>query len=103
MKSSKEIIHRGTVHKLDWEVQDALNQSEPHDYYERLERMQALVKKLVTASGDIMIMSRTAYNKGFSDGMSGENFNPPYKRKSDPDRHADYSFGFQLGCEEYES
>jgi hypothetical protein len=97
----KETIHRGTVHKLDQEVQDALNQTEPHDYYERLERIEALVKKLVAASGDIMILSRTAYNKGFSDGMSGDNYNSPYSTKDE--RSADYTFGFDAGTKELES
>tara|TARA_R110002020_G_scaffold284030_1_gene499655 strand:+ start:283 stop:564 length:282 start_codon:yes stop_codon:yes gene_type:complete len=89
------------IYQLHTEVQDALNEPEPHDYYERLVRMEALVKKLRATSEDTMILSRTAYNKGFSDAMSGDNFNPPYKIKDD--RHADYSFGFQMGCKEYES
>jgi hypothetical protein len=93
-----------TIQKLDAEVQGALDETEPHDYYERLVRIEALVKKLLAMSEvDVMILSKTAYNKGFADAMSGDNFNPPYKHKTDPDRHADYSFGFQMGCKEYES
>lgn len=99
----KETILRGTIAQLDKEVQDALNETEPHDYYERLDRMEALVKELKPLAKDIMILSMTAYNTGFSDGMSGDNFNPPYKFSSDPDRHADYSFGYQIGLKEYES
>lgn len=91
------------INQLHTEVQNALNETEPHDYYERLERMESLVKRLRVTSEDTMILSRTAYNKGFADAMSGDNFNPPYKHSSDPDRHADYSFGFQMGCKEYES
>jgi hypothetical protein len=92
-----------TIQKLDAEVQGALDETEPHDYYERLVRIEALVKKLLAMSEvDVMILSKTAYNKGFADAMSGDNFNPPYKHKTDPDRHADYSFGFQMGCKEYE-
>lgn len=49
---------------------------------------------------DIMILSRTAYNKGFADAMSGDNFHRIYK---DDKRHADYSHGFQMGIQEYES
>jgi len=95
---------KGTIEKLDAEVQSALDETEPHDYYERLVRIEALVKKLLTmVEVDVMILSKTAYNKGFADAMSGDNFNPPYKHKTDPDRHADYSFGFQMGCKEYES
>lgn len=94
---------KNIIYQLHTEVQDALNEPEPHDYYERLERIESLVKKLRATSEDTMILSRTAYNKGFSDAMSGDNFNPPYKHKTDPDRHADYSFGFQMGCKEYES
>lgn len=95
---------RQTIKKLDEEVQDALDQTEPHDYYERLERIDALVKKLLAmVEVDVMILSKTAYNKGFADAMSGDNFNPPYKHKTDPDRHADYAFGFQMGIKEYES
>ncbi len=89
------------IYQLHTEVQDALNEPEPHDYYERLERIESLVKKLRATSEDTMILSRTAYNKGFADAMSGDNFNPPYEIKDD--RHADYSFGFQMGCKEYES
>jgi hypothetical protein len=89
------------IYQLHTEVQDALNEPEPHDYYERLERMEALVKKLRAESEGTMILSRTAYNKGFSDAMAGDNFNPPYKINDD--RHADYSFGFQIGCKEYEA
>ena len=93
-----------TIEKLDAEVQSALDETEPHDYYERLVRIEALVKKLLTmVEVDVMILSKTAYNKGFADAMSGDNFNPPYKHNTDPDRHADYSFGFQMGCKEYES
>tara|TARA_X000001382_G_scaffold130036_2_gene123647 strand:- start:497 stop:799 length:303 start_codon:yes stop_codon:yes gene_type:complete len=99
----KETILRGTIAKLNEEVQDALNQSEPHDYYERLERIEELVKELKPLAKDIMILSMTAYNTGYSDGMSGDEFKPPYKHSSDPDRHADYSFGYQMGCKEYES
>ncbi len=50
---------------------------------------------------------RTAYNKGFADAMKDDiyseepSFNPPYK--IDDDRHADYSFGFQMGVKEYDS
>jgi hypothetical protein len=34
------------ITQLEVEVQNALNEPEPHDYYERLESIQALVKKL---------------------------------------------------------
>tara|TARA_R100001163_G_C4979668_1_gene136299 strand:+ start:141 stop:422 length:282 start_codon:yes stop_codon:yes gene_type:complete len=88
------------IQKLYSEVQDALNESEPHDYYERLERIESLVKKLRAESEDIMILSQTAYNKGFSDAMSGDNFKSPYSTKDE--RHADYSFGFTIGLKEYE-
>jgi len=91
------------INQLYTEVQNALNEPEPHDYYERLERIEALVKRLRATSEGSMILCRTAYNKGFADAMSGDNFNPPYKFKDDPDRHADYSFGFQMGVKEYES
>lgn len=74
------------IYQLHTEVQDALNQPEPHDYYERLERIESLVKKLRATSEDTMILSRTAYNKGFPDAVSGDNSNPPYKIKDD--RHA---------------
>lgn len=90
-----------TIPQLDAEVQDALNQTEPHDYYERLERIEALVKKLAVESEDMMILSQTAYNRGFSDGMSGDNYNSPYSTKDE--RSADYAFGFQMGTKEYES
>jgi hypothetical protein len=90
-----------TILQLDAEVQDALNQTEPHDYYERLERIEALVKKLAVQSEDMMILSQTAYNRGFSDGMSGDNYNSPYSTKDE--RSADYAFGFQMGTKEYES
>jgi hypothetical protein len=89
------------IQQLHNEVQNALNESEPHDYYERLERIESLVKKIRAKSEDIMILSQTAYNKGFSDAMSGVNFKPPYSTKDE--RHADYSFGFQMGLKEYES
>lgn len=49
---------------------------------------------------DIMILSKTAYNKGFADAMSGHGFYRIYK---DEKRHADYSHGFQMGIQEYES
>ena len=90
-----------TIEKLDAEVQDALKQCEPHDYYERLERMEALVKELKPLTGDIMILSKTAYNKGFADAMSGDNYSCPYSTKDE--RAADYAFGFQMGTKEYES
>jgi hypothetical protein len=45
MKAIKKIIYQ-----LHTEVQDALNQPEPHDYYERLERIESLVKKLRATS-----------------------------------------------------
>ena len=99
----KETMLRGTIAKLDAEVQLALDETEPHDYYERLVRIEALVKELTPMAKDIMILSMTAYNTGYTDGMSGDNFNPPYKHKTDPDRHADYAFGFQMGTKEYES
>ena len=88
------------IQKLYSEVQDALNECEPHDYYERLERIESLVKKLRAESEDIMILSQTAYNKGFSDAMSGDNFKSPYSTKDE--RHDDYSFGFTMGLKEYE-
>ena len=88
------------INQLYTEVQNALNEPEPHDYYERLERIETLVKRLRATSEDTMILSRTAYNKGFSDAMSGDNFQRIYK---DDKRHADYSFGFQMGVKEYES
>jgi len=91
------------IYQLHTEVQNALNEPEPHDYYDRLVRMETLVKRLRAESEGSMILSRSAYDKGFSDAMSGDNFNSPYKFKDDPDRHADYSFGFQIGCKEYES
>jgi hypothetical protein len=90
-----------TIQQLDAEVQDALNETEPHDYYERLERIEALVKRLAVESEDMMILSQTAYNRGFSDGMSGDNYNSPYSTKDE--RSADYAFGFQMGTKEYES
>jgi hypothetical protein len=90
-----------TIKQLDAEVQDALNETEPHDYYERLERIEALVKRLSVESEDMMILSQTAYNRGFSDGMSGDNYNSPYSTKDE--RSADYAFGFQMGTKEYES
>jgi len=40
------------IYQLHTEVQDALNEPEPHDYYERLVRMEALVKKLRATSED---------------------------------------------------
>jgi len=89
------------IKQLHSEVQNALNEPEPHDYYERLLRIEALVKKLRATSEDTMILSQTAYNKGFSDAMSGDNFKPPYSTKDE--RHADYSFGFQMGVKEYDS
>jgi len=89
------------INELHTEVQNALNETEPHDYYERLERMDALVKKLRTTSKDTMVLSRTAYNKGFSDGMSGDNYNSPYSTKDE--RSADYTFGFDAGTKELES
>jgi hypothetical protein len=88
------------IYQLHTEVQNALNEPEPHDYYERLERIESLVKRLRAESEDVMILSRTAYNKGFSDAMSGDNFKRIYK---DEERHADYSHGFQMGIQEYES
>ena len=88
------------INQLHTEVQNALNESEPHDYYERLERIESLVKKLRAESEDIMIISQTAYNKGFSDAMSGDPFNSPYRTKDE--RHADYSMGFTMGLKEYE-
>ena len=95
------------INQLYTEVQNALNEPEPHDYYERLERIEALVKRLRATSEGSMILCRTAYNKGFADAMKDDiyseepSFNPPYK--IDDDRHADYSFGFQMGVKEYES
>jgi hypothetical protein len=83
-------------------VQGALDETEPHDYYERLVRIEALVKKLLSmVEVDVMILSKTAYNKGFADAMSGDNYNCPYSTKDE--RNADYAFGFQMGCKEYES
>lgn len=38
---------KNIINKLYVEVQDALNETEPHDYYERLERIESLVKKLM--------------------------------------------------------
>ena len=35
------------INQLHTEVQNALNESEPHDYYERLVRMETLVKRLI--------------------------------------------------------
>ena len=86
------------INQLHTEVQNALNETEPHDYYERLERMDALVKKLRATSKDTMFLSRTAYNKGFSDGMSGDNYNSPYSTKDE--RSADYAIGFDAGTKE---
>ena len=97
----KETILRGTIANLDREVQAALDETEPHDYYERLVRIEALVKELSPMAQDIMILSMTAYNTGFSDGMSGDNYNSPYTTKDE--RSADYAFGFQIGTKEYES
>ncbi len=45
-----------------------------------------------------MIISRTAYNKGYSDAMNGYRCYRIYK---DDERHADYSFGFDVGLNEY--
>tara|TARA_Y100000114_G_C11754104_1_gene325937 strand:- start:678 stop:962 length:285 start_codon:yes stop_codon:yes gene_type:complete len=93
---------KGTIQTLDSEIQEALKQCEPHDYYDRLERMEALVKKLLKmVESDVMILSKTAYNKGFADAMSGDNYNCPYSTKDE--RAADYAFGFQMGIKEYES
>ena len=86
------------ITQLEVEAQDALNEPEPHDYYERPERIQALVKKLRKKAGDAMIISRTAYNKGYSDAMNEYSFHRIYK---DDERHADYSFGFDVGLNEY--
>ena len=97
----KEAILRGTIAKLDIEVQSALDETEPHDYYERLVRIEALVKELSPMAQDIMILSMTAYNTGFSDAMSGDPYNSPYTTKDE--RSADYAFGFQIGTKEYES
>lgn len=97
----KETTLRETVAKLDKEVQDALDQTEPHDYYERLERIESLVQELKPLAKDIMILSKTAYNKGFADAMSGDNYSCPYSTKDE--RSADYAFGFQMGTKEYES
>jgi hypothetical protein len=91
-----------TIQKLDAEVQGALDETEPHDYYERLVRIEALVKKLLAmVEVDVMILSKTAYNKGFTDAMSGDNYKSPYSTKDE--RSADYAFGFQMGIKEYES
>lgn len=97
----KETILRGTIAQLDKEVQDALDETEPHDYYERLERIEALVRELKPLSKDIMILSMTAYNTGYSDAMSGDPFKSPYTTKDE--RSLDYSFGFQMGLGEYKS
>ena len=92
---------RGIIRDLDKEVQDALDQTEPHDYYERLERIDALVKKILPfIYTDVMLLSQTAYNKGFADAMSGDNYNSPYSTKDE--RSADYAMGFQMGIKEYE-
>jgi|TARA_R100000455_G_scaffold16912_1_gene8204 hypothetical protein len=91
----------GTLNKLWQEVQDALDETEPHDYYERLVRIEGLVKKLMLVSEDTMILSKTAYNKGFADAMSGHGYSCPYSTKDE--RAADYAFGFQMGIKEYES
>lgn len=91
-----------TIQKLDAEVQGALDETEPHDYYERLVRIEALVKKLLAmVEMDVMILSKTAYNTGFSDAMSGDPYNSPYTTKDE--RSADYAIGFQIGIKEYES
>jgi hypothetical protein len=37
---------KNIIYQLHTEVQNALNEPEPHDYYERLERIESLVKKL---------------------------------------------------------
>lgn len=97
----KETILRGTIAQLDKEVQDALDETEPHDYYERLVRIEELVKELKPLAKDIMILSMTAYNTGYSDAMSGDPFKSPYTTKDE--RNADYAFGFQIGLKEYES
>ena len=97
----KETILRGTIAQLDKEVQGALDETEPHDYYERLVRIEALVQELKPLAKDIMILSMTAYNTGYSDAMSGDNYNSPYSTKDE--RSADYAFGFQIGTKEYES
>jgi hypothetical protein len=97
----KETMLRGTIAKLDIEVQSALDETEPHDYYERLVRIEALVKELSPMAQDIMILSMTAYNTGYTDGMSGDNYKSPYSTKDE--RSADYAFGFQMGTKEYES
>jgi|TARA_R100000951_G_scaffold105921_1_gene100028 hypothetical protein len=97
----KETMLRGTIAELDREVQNALDETEPHDYYERLVRIEALVKELSPMAQDIMILSMTAYNSGFSDAMSGDPYNSPYTTKDE--RSADYALGFQIGINEYES
>mgnify|MGYP000453835092 FL=1 len=97
----KETMLRGTIAKLDIEVHSALDETEPHDYYERLVRIQALVEELSPMAQDIMILSKTAYNKGFTDAMSGDNYKSPYSTKDE--RSADYAIGFQIGIKEYES
>ena len=43
------------ITQLEVEAQDALNEPEPHDYYERLVRMEALVKKLNTNEKTILL------------------------------------------------
>lgn len=90
---------KAIINQLHAEVQNALNEPEPHDYYERLERIESLVKKIRAESEDIVVLSQTAYNKGFSDAMSGDNFKRIYK---DEERHGHYSIGFTMGLKEYE-
>jgi hypothetical protein len=97
----KETMLRATIAKLDIEVQSALDETEPHDYYERLVRIEALVKELSPMVQDMMILSLSAYNTGFSDADSGEPYNSPYTTKDE--RNVDYAIGFQIGINEYES
>jgi hypothetical protein len=43
---TRRLLTLPALQGLHKEVQDALNEPEPHDYYERLERMERLIKIL---------------------------------------------------------
>ena len=90
------------IKQLDTAIQQALNEPEPHDYYERLVVMEGLVKKLISMlpKEPMMQLSRRAYQKGHSDALGGDAPSSPYSK--DDDRNADYSIGFVVGLREYQ-
>ena len=90
------------IKQLDTAIQQALNQPEPHDYYDRLVVMQGFVKKLISMlpKEPMMQLSRRAYQKGHSDALGGDAPSSPYSK--DDDRNADYSIGFVVGLREYQ-